>query len=113
MEISTVDDWQTSSDVWTLESDEARSIFIDSSPSLTPPPPRRQIQKLSSGMSFLKKECHSTAARTAVNPYQRKRQPNAQNKLKHYYFHSNSKLQLSYIVIIIVHFYGCVTNSYP
>ena len=62
-------------------------------------------------VNFLHSRCRSTPAKPAVNPYQHKRHPNAQNKLKHYYFHSNYKLQLSYIFITMVHKYESCT--YP
>ena len=81
--ISKVYDWQTSSDVGTFELDEPRTKYFDSSPSLTPPPPRSQKRKLSMGMSFFMRgggggRCRSTPTWPVVKPYQRKRHPNAQ-----------------------------------
>ena len=69
----------------TFDSNEPRNVSVASSPSSTPPPPRRQKRKLSMRMSFPKKgECRSTPPRHAANPYQSKRHPDAQEKLKHY-----------------------------
>ena len=71
----------------TFDSNEPRSVSVASSPSSTPPPPRRQKRKLNMEMSFpLKGECRSTPARHAANPYQPKRHPDSQEKLKHYFF---------------------------
>ena len=68
-----------------LDSNEPSYVSIASSPSSTPPPPRRQKTKLNMGMSFPKKnDCRSTHARHGDSPYQPKRHPNAQKKLKHY-----------------------------
>ena len=76
--------WEVSSDE-TFDSSEPRHVSIDSSPSSTPLPPRRQKRKLSIGMSFHKKRgCRSTPARHAVNPYPPKRHPDVQGKLKYY-----------------------------
>ena len=57
----------------TFDSHEPRKVSVASSPSSTPPSPRRQKRKLSIGMSFPKKgECRSTPARHAANPYRQK-----------------------------------------
>ena len=76
--------WDISSD-GNFDTIEPRHVSIASSPSSTLPPPRQQKKKLSIGMSFPEKgECRSTPAMHAANPYQPKRHPNAQGKLKHY-----------------------------
>ena len=65
----------------------AKKVSVASSPSSTPPPPRSQKKKLSIRKSFPKKrECRSTPARHAANPYQPKRHPDAREKLKNYIF---------------------------
>ena len=67
--------WDISSS-HTFDSNEARNVSVASSPSSTPPLPRRQKRKLSIGMSFPKKEeCRSTPAMHAANPYRQKRPP--------------------------------------
>ena len=76
--------WDFSTDE-KFDSKEPRNVSVSSSSSSTPPPPRKQKRKLSIGMFFPKKgECRSTPARHAANPYQPKRHPDAQEKLKHY-----------------------------
>ena len=69
----------------TFESNEPRNVSIASSPSSTPPTPGRQKRKLSMGCLFPKRgECRNLPAGHAVSPYQLKRHPNAQERLKHY-----------------------------
>ena len=53
MAISTVDNWETYSDVDNFSSDEPRRISLTSSPS-PPPPPTKQKRKLRIRMSFPK-----------------------------------------------------------
>ena len=64
--------WDNSSSD-TLDSNEPRNVSVASSPSSTPPLPRRQKRKLSKGMSFPKRggECRSTPVRHAANPYRK------------------------------------------
>ena len=65
----------------TFDSNEPRRVSPAESPSSTPPPPRRQKRRLSIGMSFPKKrECRSTSARHAANPFQTERHRNAQGR---------------------------------
>ena len=81
MNVSTIDGWETphtttddntfysegeprrvywdSTSYETFDSNEPIQISLASSPSSTPPPPRRQNRKLSTGMSFPKKEAAS------------------------------------------------------
>ena len=67
----------------TFDSNEPRPVSFISSPSTTPPSPRRQTRKLSKGCLFLKTgECHSTPARHAASPYKSERHPIAQIELK-------------------------------
>ena len=69
----------------TFESNEPKNVSIASSPSSTPPPPRRQKRNLNMAMSFPKKGGASQhTVRHAARPYQPKRHPNNQEKLKHY-----------------------------
>ena len=68
----------------TFDSNESRHLSFASTPSSTLPPLRRQKRKLSMGVSFLqKRECRSTPARHDASPYQPKRHPDDQEKLKH------------------------------
>ena len=77
----------------TFDSNEPRNVSVASSPSSTPPSPRRQKRKHSIGMSFPKLgECRSTPARHAANPYHQERHPDAKEKLKHY--NTSTKLSL-------------------
>ena len=90
MNLSTIEGWQTTHTTddatfytdnvprrvyWDIssgdifDSNQPRNVSIASSPSFTPPPPRRQKRKLSMGMSFPKKEeCRSTPVRLAASP---------------------------------------------
>ena len=75
--------WDDSSSE-TLGSNEPRQVFFASSPSSTPPPPRGQKESWAWGCFFTKwGDCRSTPARHAASPYQPKRHPDAQEKLKH------------------------------
>ena len=57
----------------TFDYNEPRNVSVASSPSFTPPPPRRQ-KKLSIGMYFPRKGmCRRTPARHAAKPYRQKR----------------------------------------
>ena len=70
--------WDTPS-TSTFDSNEPRQISFISSPSSTPPSPRRQKRKLSMGTFFLKKwECRSTHATHAASPYKREKHPDSQ-----------------------------------
>ena len=81
--IGVVDDWQTSSDVAKIESNEPRRISFVSSPSSTRPKPRRQKQKLSLERFLAnKEECRSTCANSATNPVSRKDYTRLKPKLK-------------------------------
>ena len=60
----------------TFDSNEPRNVSVASSPSSTPPPLPRQKRRLSMGMSFpQKRECRSTPARHAANPYRKESHP--------------------------------------
>ena len=65
----------------TFESNEPRRFSPAESPSSTPPLPPRQKRKLSMGRFFLgRRECRSTSARHAANPFQKEGHSNAQGK---------------------------------
>ena len=58
-------------------------------------------------------QCRSTRARHAASPYEPKRHPNAQGKLKHYIPFIRFELLLLYVFLTTVHVYAYVSNTYP
>ena len=104
MNLSTIADWETTNTTtddnifysseneprrvyWdflpdeTFESNEPRRVSLAGSPPSTPPPPPQRKRRLSVGMFFpQKRECRSTSARHAANPFHKERHPNAQGK---------------------------------
>ena len=98
----------------TFDSNEPGNVSVSSSPSSTPPRPRRQKKKLSTGISFPKKmgvsqhtcEAWGQPLPAQKTPWRSGKTPISNN------FYQTLTITIT-CILTVVHIYGFVYNTYP